>query len=225
MKLDLDKLEPKVINDEIARNASLKKGWRTFKFTNPSSYRKVGIDPRKLLDWRALEVKYVTLQDRARDFNIEYWDRLNKLYRAAREKGLNHVWVLDPNSEHVIEYDGDTICSREFNKLLKQQERETDERNGGLIVSGDEATNLQRLTQRDRVLSRRSHVYLLAFKLAIEVRLKSVVEARRTNYKHRRFYNPAMFIVRNEERQYLLTLTDTGALAWADSRFDVFEAV
>lgn len=189
-------------------------------FKHPG-YRSCGFRPENLFDWRAIESRRHQLAIVRDAFSTKYWNTLKSLSKKGKEAGGDGtVWVPDLNHEHIDVFDGRWLRSAAFNELFDHAIPRPGFR--PVVMAGDDLLKMKRLKERRHTWTRRCGSYGLAFKMSIEERLESFIEANlREECNGYNRFTPCTFTFENEGRSYLITTDDSSRVTWHEGNIYV----
>jgi hypothetical protein len=218
--IDLDGLVPKRIIDDIKSYEDwqlLKAGWQkdhVLPFFPPFShgygFSRVGFMPTKLLDWRALERRSQQLHVEAQRWRSAFWDALRGLHKQATKQKLKKVWVVNDND--VLVFDGTGLTRESSARLVSDTAPHPKKKM--LVVTGEVARKINRINERSNTFATRDGAYARAFRQAVEARLRSFIDVNGLMNKEHCYFQPTVFVINNDDRQYVVKLTTQGVLGW-----------
>lgn len=179
----------------------------------------VGITYSKMFDWRDLECKHVWMRGLAAQWQAAEWDLLREQGSKAKELGMNEVWLPEKDGRYVTEYSvKDNSChSNTLERIVEYGIKNPDYK--GLTVSPDIVKEYDRLCERSSTWRRRSWAYTAAFQCAVEERIRTFRDSelmRKHSFRHaeRAYCEPAVFVIENQGRSYVLELDENSCLKW-----------
>lgn len=179
----------------------------------------LGFDPKKLLDWRTLERRRFELRTEQKALSDAFWDLARSYHRTACEQGLRVVWFVDPtDSASGLQYDDDGLGMLDVTREIRTHiARTQDLQRRALIITGEQATEVFRMSARKDSYARRVATYTRAFQHAVASRVDTFVNERLDRSTRRwRTFSPAIIVVTNEGREYLVQVDSTGTLKWLE---------
>lgn len=231
IQVDIDGLVPETIIRSIAaektnRRMGLPTHASWVKGYGSNFHRRLGFDPKKLIDWRALERRSFQLGERQKVQSKEFWDLLKAYHEQATTMGLGHVWILNPiDNTHSYRFDGESLGSfdvvREIEAHIKKMQ---EPHRHAFVISGDEAARFFHLNDRKRQSGERFFTYQRAFRYAVESRVEAFVHGKldRSNRRYR-FFNPGVVAIVNDDRTHLLEVDTNGILKWLEGELFVLK--
>lgn len=226
--IDIDSIPPVRVLEELEKS----KEWESMvgracvddarmerSFKN-SRYDGAGINWRALLDWRRLERRYHELHVFHDGYFHAFWGSLRKAWQFAKEQGTPEVWIPLPGGFNTLVYDDGGLGTRQTDDLIKKAVPKSGFR--PYITQGQETIDALRLKERMDTLGRRAATYKAAFQHAVEERLTPwVLEHRRVASNKYRLFHPAVFVLSNDDRHYVIEIDRDARLRWKDSDCEV----
>lgn len=168
-----------------------------------------GIDCNKLLDWRSLERRYACVKERGESIRKTFFDTCKKL----SQNHIYDVWLLQDDGERAHVYREGYLGSEPVQELINRSTNDPDKK--ACVPTGEERSSLLRLLERDRTYSRRAGLWRFAFEQSVTARLVPFLK-RELLYKESRwhFYKDAIFLIRNDDRQYVVASNDRGMISF-----------
>lgn len=177
--------------------------------------RQVGVDPKKMLDWRSLERRLFQLNKRWDELNLLFWKSLretrNQLGLTARQ-----VMMIYTGDDTIIEVhdDGYTVNSAE--RLVVNLQKNSRYYGDFKVLTAEAGGHeIGRLMRRSERFHRALGVYKLVFRRAIEDRLRVFLERHEEN-KSRRYTVSYTYIIENDDRKHVVLNDSTGVFSWAE---------
>ena len=210
--MNIDSLDPgyKLVPKKIA-----KRDRRVYYYVKTGySHKSIGINPKKMLDWRNLERRYHDLEEKWLIINKKLWDSFASV---GREQGKDEEkWILaGDDALYIVSSRGGGYsiesASRMAEDLIKDPKVS---RRKYFVVREDEGgREIARLKFRcDRYL-RASAMYKEAFKKAvfdrIRVHIQGLVDMSNSAY-YGAYYPQKIFIIKNEDRKYVFSSDNRG---------------
>lgn len=191
-----------------------------------SSYHKrdlgLGIDPRKIRDWRKLEARFAQLEAQMRESNSELWryfkdvsDRLVPTSRKERrEGGWDHydIW-FSIGDDTLLMYSSESSGYTMSRASTEAQDRISNpsKYKKAVFVSEEEGgREVRRMHMRSNRLIRAAALYREAFEKAVTLRLRAFVDKQTRSSDGPDI--PYNIILTNESRYYLAQVDYNGAV-------------
>lgn len=169
------------------------------------------------MDWRGLERRATQLRSDFKRWSEAHWKTLNDLLAVARQRGSNEVWIFEdetgPKTE-VRRFTEGGLGWAKVNDLIKQGIDDPDKK--GLMVKGEQAQVVRRLRERETTSRVRWSAYNAAFQRAVEARLRPFLNQRIDRSSRYSYHRPAVFIIQNDDRHYIVQTDGHGVLKWLD---------
>jgi hypothetical protein len=178
-----------------------------------------GFDPKKLINWRHLEVRSHELNEIRATYSVEFWNTLKSLLKSGERHGANAVWVhINEENDHTLVYEQDGMTYKQTSSLIKDAIGRLDMK--PVVVTGKDAAHIIELRKREEVFCKRCSVFRQAFKLSVQERLREIVKKMRMSEETSwQYYKPATFVIENCSRRHVVTSDERGMFTWVDGDF------
>jgi len=230
--VNLDDISPENLDREIEdERIANERGWgrngycrRHLRQRHKNRDSQVGVDPKKLYDWRHLEIRAHQLSELHKKFHTQEWALVAEIAKTARKKKFKEAWIsCDKNPEYV------TVVNLQRHHHVSTSLRSLKDiiANGianpeykGMLVKGESQVLYSQFHERTETSRRRMWVYNAAFQRAVEERLKVFVKTTlyRKDIADFYYHTPGIFLVENASRQYVITSDNCGQLKWGEGR-------
>lgn len=215
--IDIDDMRVPWLDEHIERwPTSDSRLHRSARRLRNAGYRSIDIYPERLADWRGLERRYYQLKATYDALCDAYWGALRSFAAVGRARDSDgQVWMPLPGGENVDVYndESDSMTTRSFKELYDQALPRPGRK--PVVVSGMELERLHRLKERRQTALKRSGPYFVAWRMAVEERLKGFVQQQvRVDIKSIVLYRHCTFVFTNDTRQHVVTSDEYGELTW-----------
>lgn len=217
--LDIDLYDPGYWDVKKLRRKpkqwEVRSGWIHTQFT--SSRNRVGVRPEKMRDWRSLERRMSEIHTAWRIVSDAFWSMSRTFPRPSTPRSKNGwykvIVSVEDGGGKVLKFSEGGYSIDWSDYLLKELTKDPDCYGDFTFVPYDGGgRELSRLEHRKDRLMRAYGVYRAAFQKAATDRLMKVRESQKI--PHTRYdYEPAVFLIENEGRFYVVT-SGTGGFTW-----------
>lgn len=177
--------------------------------------KRLGIRPSSMRDWRSLERRAHELHVAWKRAAAQFWDRMRSLQVDDIPVVIAATNPMT-GDDSVIVFDDGGYSTDTQERILERQLRGTNEKFTYVPYEAG-GKEVGELSRRDRRLMMSYFAYIDAFKRAVADRLKQVVEER--HIKSPRiscYFEPAAFIIKNDDREHVATFDSRGQLTWIE---------
>ena len=176
----------------------------------------LGIRPETMANWRGLERRTHELHVAWRDANSKFWDFTRKIRTAAGADSDEDLNVLvDTGDEGIMNIDESGYSTSSKYSIVERLVRDPESEGKFVLVSYENGgRELGRLNHRESRLHKAFNMYQDAFRQAVEERLSGPINDRMRRDLRYNFYDPAVYIIENENRKYVVTLCRKGFIEW-----------
>lgn len=181
------------------------------------SNNKVGVQPEKLLNWRALERRTSTLYEMWKNVSNTFWDMSKAL---PRPRGTSKGWyetvvAVEEGGGKLLKFSDGGYSVDWTEQMMEELSKDPNCYGSFTFVPYDRGgRELGRLEHRMNRLIRAHGTYRMAFHRAVEDRLSKMRETRKIPHASYSYHEPIIFLITNEGRTHVVTSGTDGRFTW-----------
>jgi len=177
---------------------------------------KVGIKPEKMRDWRRLERRTSELFGMWQDVSRQFWNLAQSFPRPDdKSKSSYYDLIVDVGDDTLLKFSGDGYSIGSTSTMAEDLVGGKDYGKFTFLMRDEGGAQLGKLYRRMERLLRAHGKYKTALQRAVSDRLRKFREGQTSGAGYR-YHEPAIFIIENDGRSYVVTSGTDGGLTWHD---------